>query len=100
MNKSELADHIATQHKCTKAKATEVINMFTTSVIDILALIKVRDVNLISIALLICGKSQIESGYHKLQRFFTNTEICYVCLAKLIVNLAKVGDKKWVLVIG
>jgi hypothetical protein len=65
----------------------------------ILALIKVRDVNLTSIALLICGKSQVESGYRKLQRFFANTEICYVCLAKLIVNLAKIGDKKWVLVL-
>ena len=64
-----------------------------------LALITVRDVNLTSIALLICGESQIKSGYRKLQRFFANTVICPTCLAKLIVNLAKIDGKKWVLVL-
>jgi hypothetical protein len=65
----------------------------------ILALITVRDVNLTSIALVVCGNSQIKSGYRKLQRFFANSVICPTCLAKLIVNLAKIEGKKWVLVL-
>lgn len=65
----------------------------------VLALIKVRDVNLTSIALVICGKSKSESGYRKLQRFFANVNICYICLAKLIIKLAKLENDKWVLVL-
>ena len=34
MNKSEFVNHIADQHKCTKVEAEQVINMFTSSVID------------------------------------------------------------------
>ncbi len=65
----------------------------------VLALIKVRDVNLTSIALVICGRSKAESGYRKLQRFFANVEVCYVCLAKLIIKLSKLENDKWVLVL-
>ena len=36
----------------------------------VLALIKLRDINLTGIALAICGESKVESGYRKLQRFF------------------------------
>lgn len=61
----------------------------------VFALIKVRDVNLTGIALVICGDSQIESSYRKLQRFFANVEICYICLAKLIIKLAKLEGRKW-----
>jgi hypothetical protein len=65
----------------------------------ILALIKVRDVNLTSIALVICGQSKPESAYRKLQRFFAKVDICYVCLAKLIVSLSGITNAKWVLVL-
>ena len=65
----------------------------------ILALIKVRDVNLTSIAVAICNQYKVESGYRKLQRFFANIDICYVCLAKLIIKLAKLEKCKWVLVL-
>jgi len=63
----------------------------------ILALIHLRDVNLTSIALVICGDSQISSGYKRLQRFFSKVEICKVQLAKLIVKLAGLEGKKWTL---
>ena len=65
----------------------------------ILALIKVRNVNLTSIAVAICSQSKVESEYRKLQRFFAKVEICYVCLAKLIIKLAKLESDKWVLVL-
>ena len=65
----------------------------------VLALIKVRDVNLTSIAIAICSQCKVESGYRKLQRFFANIEICHVCLAKLIIKLAKLENDKWVLVL-
>jgi hypothetical protein len=65
----------------------------------VLALIKVRDVNLTSIAIAICSQCKVESEYRKLQRFFANVEICYVCLAKLIIKLAKLENDKWVLVL-
>lgn len=65
----------------------------------ILALVKVRDVNLTSISVAICSQCKVESEYRKLQRFFANVEICYVCLAKLIIKLANLGNDKWVLVL-
>lgn len=65
----------------------------------VLALIKVRDVNLTNIASVICGDSQIESSYRKLQRFFANIEICYTSLAKLIIKLSKLEGRKWVLIL-
>lgn len=71
-----------------------IINLMTEF---ILALIKIRDVNLTSIALVICGDSEVSSGYRRLQRFFAKAEICYTCLAKLIVSIARIEDKKWTL---
>jgi hypothetical protein len=65
----------------------------------ILALVKVRDVNLTGIAIAICSQGKVESEYRKLQRFFANVEICYVCLAKLIIKLANLENDKWVLVL-
>lgn len=65
----------------------------------VLALIKVRDVNLTGIAVAICGQCKVESEYRKLQRFFANAEICYVSLARLIIKLARLENSKWVLVL-
>lgn len=63
----------------------------------ILGLITLRDVNLTGIALVICGNSEVSSAYRRLQRFFAKVEICYECLAKLIVAIAKIDDTKWTL---
>lgn len=64
----------------------------------VLALIHLRNVNLTEIALAICGEAQVSSGYRRLQRFFAKAEICSKCLAKLLVKLAKLEDKKWMLI--
>ena len=37
MNKAELVNHISTLHNCTKVEAEKVIDMFTSSVIDVVA---------------------------------------------------------------
>lgn len=71
-----------------------IINLMTEF---ILALITLRDVNLTGIALMICVDSEVSSGYRRLQRFFEKTEICYKCLARLIVAIAKIVDPKWTL---
>jgi hypothetical protein len=73
-----------------------IINLMTEF---ILALIKIRDVNLTGIALVICGDSEVSSGYRRLQRFFAKAEICYICLAKLIVAIARIEGNKWTLAI-
>ena len=65
----------------------------------ILSLIKVRDVNLTSIAIAISGQCKVESNYRKLQRFFASVEICSVSLAKLIIKLARLEHKKWILIL-
>ena len=65
----------------------------------ILSLIKVRDVNLTSIAIAISGQCKVESNYRKLQRFFASVEICYINLAKLIIKLAKLENRKWILIL-
>ena len=37
MNKQEFIDHIAKQHNCTKVAAEKTIDMFTSSVVDVMA---------------------------------------------------------------
>ena len=49
MNKSEFVNHIADQHKCTKVEAEQVINMFTSSVID--AIGQGKEISLLGLAL-------------------------------------------------
>jgi DNA-binding protein HU-beta len=38
MNKAEFIDHITKEHKCTKVEAEKIINIFTSSVTDVLSL--------------------------------------------------------------
>ena len=70
----------------------------------ILALIHIRDVNLTSIALVICQGTQVNSGYKKLQRFFAKIKICEVSLSvhdktiNMSVN-SKIGEG-WEVVIA
>lgn len=65
----------------------------------ILALIKVRDVNLTELALCLCSQCKIESAYRKLQRFFANCHIGKAALARLLVKLAKIEEDKWLLIL-
>lgn len=64
----------------------------------VLALIHLRDVNLTGIALAICGESQVSSGYRRLQRFFVKADICSKCLGRLLVKLAGLEGRKWMLI--
>lgn len=65
----------------------------------ILALIKVRDVNLTELALCVCEQCKLESAYRRLQRFFANCSICGEALAKLLVKLLRIEGDKWLLVL-
>jgi len=62
----------------------------------IFGLLQVRDVNLTQLALTIEGVEQ-ESRYKKLQRFFTNFELSYTALARLLVKISGVESDKWLL---
>lgn len=63
----------------------------------LLALFKVRSVNLAEIATAFSGKAQMASHYKRLQRFFRSFEIDYQTLARLLVQLFGVGEGPWYL---
>jgi len=63
----------------------------------LLALFKVRSVNLAELATGFGGKAQIASNYKRLQRFFRAFEIDYDVLARLLVHLFPVGEGSWYL---
>lgn len=58
----------------------------------LLALFKVRSVNLAELATGFGGKAQVASNYKRLQRFFRSFEIDYDVLARLLVRLFPVGE--------
>jgi hypothetical protein len=64
----------------------------------IFGLLQVRDVNLTQLALTIEGAEQ-QSRYKKLQRFFTNFELSYTALARLLVKIGGIESNKWLLVL-
>lgn len=84
---------LISKHFCLNSAIVKLVTEF------VLALIHLRDVNLTVIALAICGESQVSSGYRKLQRFFAKAEICSKSLAKLLISMAKLEGKKWILII-
>ena len=61
----------------------------------LLALLKVRSVNLAELATGFGGKAKVDSHYKRLQRFFRAFEIDYAHLARLLVRLVPVGDGPW-----
>lgn len=61
----------------------------------LLALLKVRSVNLAELASGFGGKAKVESHYKRLQRFFRGFEIDQDALAQLLVRLVPVGDGPW-----
>ncbi len=61
----------------------------------IVALIKVRTVNLTEIAVAMPGKAKSESKYRRLYRFFANFEFSMDAIAKLIVQFLPIRDEEW-----
>ncbi len=62
----------------------------------LLALIKVKTVNLSELAVGFGGKALKESNYKRLQRFFRNFELDYSEIAKIVVGWLKL-PQPWVL---
>ena len=63
----------------------------------LLALIKVRSVNLAELATGFGGSAKIESHYQRLQRFFRSFALDYASLARLLVRWVPVGEGPWYL---
>lgn len=63
----------------------------------LLALFKVRSVNLTELATGFGGKAQSASSYKRLQRFFRAFEIDYDVLARFLVHLLPAGKGPWYL---
>lgn len=61
----------------------------------LLALLKVRSVNLAELATGFSGKAKVDSHYKRLQRFFRSFEIGYDDLARLLVRIGPVGGGPW-----
>lgn len=61
----------------------------------LLALFKVRIVNLAELATGFGGSAKVDSHYKRLQRFFRSFEIGYDDLARWLVRLFPVGDGPW-----
>jgi hypothetical protein len=63
----------------------------------ILALFKVRTVNLAEIAHAFSGRAKPQSSYRRVQRFFQQFALDEVTITQLIVHLAPVGEGPWYL---
>ncbi len=61
----------------------------------IVALIKVRSVNLTEIAVAMPGSAKTDSKYKRLQRFFAKFDFSMDDIAKLIVRFLPMRDEKW-----
>lgn len=61
----------------------------------LLALLKVRSVNLAELAKGFSGPAKVDSHYKRLQRFFRSFEIDGDSLARLLVCLVPVGEDPW-----
>ncbi len=61
----------------------------------IVALLKVRTVNLTKIAVAMPGKAKKDSKYKRLQRFFAKFNFSMDDIAKLIVRFLPICDEKW-----
>jgi hypothetical protein len=63
----------------------------------LIALLKVRSVNLVEVATAFSRKAKKESNYKRLQRFFRSFPIDFSIISKLIVQLLPIKDKLWTL---
>jgi hypothetical protein len=62
----------------------------------LVALFRVKTVNLSELATGFMGRAQLESNYKRLQRFFGGFEMSYARLARLVVALMEI-PQPWVL---
>ncbi|AUC62506.1 group IS10 transposase (plasmid) [Cyanobacterium sp. HL-69] len=62
----------------------------------LMALIRVRTVDLTSLSLAFCTSAKPESSYKRLQRFFAQFDLNFTQVAKTIVKLMKI-PQPWVL---
>lgn len=64
----------------------------------LIAVFRVKTVNLAEVATAFTGKARCESNYKRLQRFFRQFELDYVTVAKTVVGLMKI-PQPWVLTV-
>lgn len=64
----------------------------------IIALIKVKNVNLVEIATAFSGKAKKDSKYKRIKRFFKSYVIDSEAMAKLIIRMLPIKDGSWALV--
>lgn len=62
----------------------------------LIALFRVKTVNLAELATAFCGKAQTDSHYKRLQRFFADFELDYAAIAHTVVRLMRIPEP-WVL---
>lgn len=62
----------------------------------LIALFRVKTVNLTELATAFIGKAKLESNYKRLQRFFGKFELNYYTVARLVANLMNI-PQPWVL---
>jgi hypothetical protein len=67
--------------------------------IFLIALIKVKTVNLAEIATGFSSGAKVESRYKRLQRFFRDFEVDYESIALMVVKVMKIPEP-WVISIG
>lgn len=87
----KLVQEILSEHIVINAARLEFMACF------IVALIKVRTVNLSDIAVALPGKSLKDSKYKRIQRFFKNFILDMDLMAKFIVELLPVKQESWAL---
>jgi len=85
---ARLSSIFNTQLKWNKARA-DLLSCF------MIALLKVRSVNLTKIAVAMPGKAKADSKYKRLQRFFAKFNFSMDDIAKLIVRFLPICDEKW-----
>mgnify|MGYP000007624975 CR=1 FL=1 len=65
----------------------------------LLALFKVKTVNLAQLATALSGRAKVDSNYKRLQRFFRGFAVDQAVIARLVTRLLPIRDEKWYLTI-
>lgn len=63
----------------------------------LLALFKVKTVNLVQLATALCGRAKVDSNYKRLQRFFRGFTVDQVVIARLVMRLLPIPETDWYL---
>lgn len=64
----------------------------------IIALIKVKNVNLVEIATGFSGKAKKDSKYRRIKRFFSSFAVDALSIAQMVIQMLPIGDGSWALV--